>query len=52
MQYETEFITLARYALELVTSKSRKVSMFQRGLQSDIRHSIAGIEAPDFPTTV
>ena len=50
--YESEFITLARYAPELVTSESRKVSMFQRGLRADIRHAMAGIEAPDFPTAV
>ena len=26
--------------------------MFQRGLRADIRHAMAGIEAPDFPTAV
>ena len=51
-QYETKFITLSRYAPELVTSESRKVSMFQRGLRAEIFHAMAGIEALDFPTAV
>lgn len=45
-------MTLSRYAPELVTPKSRKVSKFQKGLRAEIRHAMADIEAPDFPTTV
>ncbi|XP_052177590.1 uncharacterized protein LOC127791653 [Diospyros lotus] len=51
-QYETDFMALSRYAPELVTPESRRVSKFQRGLRPEIRHAMAGIEAPDFPTTV
>ncbi|XP_052189880.1 uncharacterized protein LOC127799697 [Diospyros lotus] len=51
-QYETEFVALSRYAPELVTPESRRVSKFQRGLRPEIRHAMAGIEAPDFPTAV
>ncbi|XP_052184267.1 uncharacterized protein LOC127796254 [Diospyros lotus] len=51
-QYETEFVALSRYAPELVTPESRRVSKFQRGLQPEIRHAMAGIEALDFPIAV
>ncbi|XP_052170369.1 uncharacterized protein LOC127786762 [Diospyros lotus] len=51
-QYETDFVALFRYAPELVTPESRRVSKFQRGLRPEIRHAMAGIEAPDFPTAV
>ncbi|XP_052176605.1 uncharacterized protein LOC127790914 [Diospyros lotus] len=51
-QYETEFVMLSRYAPELVTLESRRVSKFQRGLRPEIRHAMVGIEAPDFPAAV
>ncbi|XP_052171493.1 uncharacterized protein LOC127787472 [Diospyros lotus] len=51
-QYETDFVALSRYAPELVTPESRRVSKFQKGLRPEIHHAMAGIEAPDFPTVV
>ncbi|XP_052181848.1 uncharacterized protein LOC127794639 [Diospyros lotus] len=51
-QYETDFVALSRYAPELLTPESRRVSKFQMGLRPEIRHAMAGIEAPDFPTAI
>ena len=35
-QYETEFISLARYEPKLVTPEDKKANMFQKGLRLDI----------------
>ena len=51
-QYETEFVALARYAPELVTPETRKVSKFERGLCPEIRYAMAGVRAEDFSTVV
>lgn len=48
-QYETEFIFLARYALELVKLEDKKAGKFQRGLREDIRHALAGVRITDYP---
>ena len=51
-QYKIEFVALARYALELVTLESRKVSKFERGLRPEIHHAMAGVQSEDFPIVV
>lgn len=49
-QYEAEFIASSKYTPKMVTPKARKVSKFERGLRSQIKHAMAGIQADDFPT--
>ena len=51
-QYKVEFIALSRYTLEMVTLEARKVSKFEKGLRLEIRHTMVGIRADDFPTVV
>ena len=35
-QYKTNFISLARFALELVSTEAKKVTKFQKGLRANI----------------
>ncbi|XP_052201754.1 uncharacterized protein LOC127807741 [Diospyros lotus] len=51
-QYETEFIFLARFALELVSTEAKKTAKFQKGLRADIRHALAGARILDYLTVV
>ncbi|XP_052172221.1 uncharacterized protein LOC127788150 [Diospyros lotus] len=51
-QYEAEFISLARFAPELVSSEANKATKFQRGLRPEIRYALAGARIVDYPTVV
>ncbi|XP_052210463.1 uncharacterized protein LOC127813503 [Diospyros lotus] len=51
-QYETEFISLARFSLELVSTEVKKAAKFQRGLRADIQHALAGTRILDYSTVV
>ncbi|XP_052171513.1 uncharacterized protein LOC127787492 [Diospyros lotus] len=41
-QYKVEFISLARFVPELVSSKANKAAKFQLGLRAEIRYALAG----------
>ncbi|XP_052204027.1 uncharacterized protein LOC127809303 [Diospyros lotus] len=51
-QYEAEFITLARYAPDLISTEEKKASKVQRGLCPEIRHAYGGVRVTDYPTVV
>ena len=51
-QYEAKFISLARFAPELVSSEANKAAKFQRGLRAKIQHALVGAQIMDYPTIV
>ncbi|XP_052197391.1 uncharacterized protein LOC127804559 [Diospyros lotus] len=51
-QYEEEFISLTRFAPELVCTEEKKASKFQRGLRVDIRFHLAGAQITNYATLV
>jgi len=51
-QYEAEFTTLSRYALELVSTEAKKAAKFQSGLRAEIRHAFGGVMSMEYATIV
>jgi len=51
-QYETDFISLARFAPKLVSIEAKKAEKFQRGLRADIQHALAGVRILDYSIVV
>jgi len=51
-QYETEFISLARFAPKLVSTEVKKAAKFQRSLRANIRHALTGARILDYSTVV
>ena len=43
---------MSRYAPEMVTPEACKASKFEKGLRSEIRHAMVGVQVDDFPTAV
>ena len=50
--YQREFLNLSRYAEEEVTTDARKQQKFRRGLQSDLRLTLAVHDFANFTTLV
>ncbi|XP_052185188.1 uncharacterized protein LOC127796826 [Diospyros lotus] len=51
-QYEVEFISLAKFVIELVSSESNKATKFQLGLRPKIRYTLAYARIADYSTIV
>ncbi|XP_052177626.1 uncharacterized protein LOC127791686 [Diospyros lotus] len=51
-QYEEEFISLARFAPDLVSTEEKKATKFQRGLRVEIRYPLVGARITDYATLV
>lgn len=47
-QHESEFISLAQFAPDLVSTEAKKVAKFKRGLCLGIRHALPGAQITDY----
>jgi len=51
-QYEVEFLSLARFAPDLVSTEEKKAVKFHRGLNVEIRYAMGGVRFIDYATVV